>query len=237
MSFRMNKENNIDDIRKRLLELHDDKYRDFNAKIVNNINKDIIIGIRAPILRKFARELMKDETAAKAFIADLPHKYYEEYLLHSYIVSAEKNYVTCLRDVNHVLPYVDNWAVCDALVPKIFQEHLVELPQEIEKWLDSAQPYTVRFGVSMLMYFFLDDAFDVKYLRRVSRIESDEYYVRMMIAWYFATALAKRYDETVPFIENKILPKRTHNKTIQKAVESFRVTDEHKTYLKQFRIK
>ena len=220
-------------IRKRLFELQDLKYRDFHSKLMPTVDKELIIGVRTPALRKLAKEISKTEYAAE-FLKILPHKYYEENNLHAFLIEEIKDYDACVTQINRFLPLVDNWATCDMMRPKILRKHLPELLEEIEKWINSDDVYAVRFGIEMLMCHYLDSAFSPEYPETVSRIKSDDYYVKMMVAWYFATALSKRYDEIVPYIENFRLDADVHNKTIRKAVESYRITDEQKAYLRKF---
>ena len=223
-------------IEKALFNLQDKDYRLIQVKTITNINPDTIIGVRTPELRKLAKELYKSNNYEE-FINDLPHKYFEENQLHAFIISEIKDYDKCLYEFKKFLPYVDNWATCDQSTPKAFSKNRDKLINEIRKWIRSKETYTIRFGISMLMRNYLDDNFKEEYLELVSKIKSDEYYVNMMIAWYFATALAKQYDSTIKYIENNKLDIWVHNKTIQKAVESYRVTDEHKDYLRSLKRK
>ena len=218
-----------------LLLKQDIKYRDFQAPLFPNVDKETIIGVRTPDLKKLAKELFGSETANK-FIETLPHRYFDENQLHAVIISLIKDYETCLKEVEIFLPYVDNWATCDQLSPKVFVKHKDELIISIKKWLKSKDTYTVRFAIGMLLQHYLDESFKEEYLKLVSGIKSDEYYTNMMIAWYFATALAKQYKVSIKYIEDKCLDPWVNNKTIQKAVESYRITDEQKTYLKSLKI-
>jgi len=223
------------EIQNHLLEMQDLSYRDFHLNLMPGVDPDTVIGIRTPILKKFAKEVVKSGSA-EDFIADLPHKYYEEMNLHAFILNDYKDFDKVVTEINRLLPYVNNWATCDGLSPKkAFTKNLNRLEEHITLWLKSSETYTIRFGIETLMSFYLDDAFDAKYLEWVSVIRSDEYYVNMMIAWYFATALAKQYEATIPYIENKKLDEWTHRKTIQKARESYRITDEQKKYLKSLK--
>ncbi len=217
-----------DEIRSRLFALQDLKYRDFHSGLIPNISPETVIGVRTPELRKLAKEVGADE----AFLAELPHQYYDENQLHAFIISAIRDKSECLRQVEEFLPYVDNWATCDQLSLKCFKKSPEELLPHIGKWIDSEHTYTIRFGVGCLMEFFLDEKFSPEYPELVAALRSTEYYVNMMIAWYFATALAKQYEAILPYIEQRRLDEWVHRKTIQKAIESYRVSDEHKQYLR-----
>ena len=225
-----------DEIRKELFNMQDEKYRDFQAKLIPTVEQETVIGVRTPQLRKYAGRLLKRDDI-REFLDDLPHKYFDENQLHAFIISGIKDYDRCAEEVERFLPYVDNWATCDQMSPKVFKKHKPELLMKIKEWIVSGKTYTVRFGVGMLMEHYLDDDYDPKYLKMVAGIRSEEYYVNMMTAWYFATALAKQYDSVLPFIEDKKLDAWTHNKAIQKAVESYRITEEQKGYLKSLKIK
>ena len=216
-----------------LFSLRDEKFADFNSKLMPDIVRENVIGVRTPALRKYARELSDD--AAGDFIKRLPHKYFEENQLHAFILSCVCDFDVCIKLVNEFLPYVDNWATCDQLLPRVFAKHTDELLKYIKQWIKSKHTYTVRFGIGQLMRFYLENNFDVSYAEMVAKIKSDEYYVNMMRAWYFATALAKNYDEVLPFVENKVLDNWTHNKTIQKAIESYRISDEQKRVLRKLK--
>lgn len=222
-------------IEEELFKRQDEKYRDFSAGLSPTVSKETMIGVRTPALRALAKELSKREDIEE-FLKDLPHRYFEENQLHAFILSGMKDYEACVEKLNIFLPYVDNWATCDQMSPKIFKKHKKELLKEIQKWIKSGHTYTVRFGIGMLMEHYLDEDFDCKYPQMVAKVRSDEYYVNMMIAWYFATALAKQYDAVIPYIEEKKLDPWTHNKTIQKAVESYRITDEQKVYLRSLKV-
>jgi 3-methyladenine DNA glycosylase AlkD len=219
-----------------LFSLADEKYRDFQCRIISTVSPETVLGIRTPDLRRYAQMLIK-ENDTDNFLNSLPHLYFEENQLHAFIISELKNYDECIGRVNDFLPYIDNWATCDQLSPKVFGKNRIRLYEEIKNWIASEKTYTIRFGIGMLMQHFLDDDFDPEYPEIVSEIHSDEYYVNMMIAWYFATALAKQYETVIPYIEQKRLDKWTHNKTIQKAVESYRISADKKDYLKTLKIK
>ena len=219
-----------------LFSVQDLKYRDFNSKLIPNIEKDTVIGVRTPLLRNYAKEMIKNGEAS-AFLAELPHKYFEENQIHAFIISELKDYNTVISELERFLPYIDNWATCDQLVPKVFKKNTDKLVDMATEWINSDRTYTIRFGIGVFMRYFLDDKFSKEYLYLIANIRSDEYYVNMMIAWYFATAIAKQYSSAVVCIEENHLDKWVHNKTIQKACESYRVTDEHKAYLKSLKIK
>lgn len=223
----------LSDIQKHLFEIRSDAdYRVLQQKIIPNVDPELIIGIRTPVIREFAKELRKSGGYAE-FIEKLPHQYFEEYMLHVMILNDEKDYETAIRETERLLPYINNWAVCDQFVPKVFKKHTDDLLEHIRVWLDSDLEYTIRYGMKMLMSFYLDEGFKPEYMDMVASSDrTDLTYVSLMTAWYFATALAKQYDAAVKVIEAKRLEKKTHNKAIQKAVESFRITDEQKKYLK-----
>lgn len=225
-----------EEIQRRLFELQDLKYQAFQCKLMPTVNPETVIGVRTPDLRKLARDYSKTSEASE-FLKNLPHKYYDENNLHGFLIETIKDYPDAVAAVNAFLPYIDNWATCDLLSPKIFKKHLSEFYEQIKTWLKSDRIYTVRFGIEMLMSFYLDDNFKPEMLELVACIRSDEYYINMMIAWYFATALAKQYDAALPFIREQRLEKWTHNKTIQKAIESSRISDETKAYLRTLKIK
>lgn len=223
------------EIQKRLFELQDTEYKVFSSKLMPTVDPETVIGVRTPALRKLAKELSK-HPEIKDFLNILPHKYYEENNLHGFIIETIKDYDEVITELDKFLPYVDNWATCDLMSPKIFKKHTEELLEKIKIWIASEDTYTIRFGIGMLMSFYLDENFKKKYLTLVSKVKSEEYYVNMMIAWYFATALAKQYDATLPFIEKQKLSKWTHNKAIQKAIESNRIPKDIKEYLKTLKI-
>ena len=224
------------DITKLLLDNQDLKYRGFHARLMPSVPRYNIMGVRTPVLRKIAKDI-KNDSCKETFLKNLPHRYYEENNLHAFLIEQIKDYDECIAQLNRFLPYVDNWATCDSMNPKCFKKHTEELLCEIDKWIASGEEYTLRFAIKQLMTFFLEERFAEKYLITVSQIKSDKYYVNMMIAWYFATALAKQYDATLPYIEERRLSVWIHNKTIQKAVESFRISDSRKEHLKRLRIK
>ena len=212
-----------------LQSLQDLKYRGFQAKLIPTIDKSTIIGVRMPDLRKLAKKI--DEKQAQIFMQDLPHTYYEENMLHSILISNMKNYDDCIDHLERFLPFVDNWAVSDCISPKIFTKNTDKLIEKIKLWAKSSHTYTVRVAICLLMKYFLDEKFKVEYLKIATRIRSEEYYVNMMVAWFFATALAKQWDDVIFVLEDNLLDEWTHNKTIQKARESFRITPEQKQYL------
>ena len=224
-----------EEIRQSLFELQDIKYRDFQAKLIPGKDTETMIGVRTPELRKLAKQMLKREDIGE-FLRDLPHRYFDEDQLHAFIVSGIKEYGKCMEELVLFLPFVDNWATCDQMSPGVFKKHKPELLAEIREWLGSEHTYTVRFGIGMLMQHFLDEDFDPAYPELVAGVHSEEYYVNMMIAWYFATALAKQYDAVLPFFEGRRLDPWTHNKTIQKAVESYRISDEQKEYLRSLKV-
>ena len=219
-----------------LLQKKESEFRELTIKNVPNISKESIIGVRTPFMRQIAKELFGTKEAQE-FLKVLPHKYFEENLIHFFLISLIKDFDECIKEVENFLPFVDCWCVSDQSSPKVFKKNHQKLLPFIKKWIASDHVYTARFGIRILMNEFLDEDFQTEYLELVSAKKGDDYYLKMMIAWYFATALAKRYDESVKFIENKKLDKWTHNKAIQKAIESFRVSDEHKQYLKTLKIK
>lgn len=232
----MNKTTIITNVQTRLFELQDLKYRDFHAKLMPTVNKEKIIGVRTPALRVFAKKYGKTDEA-KEYLQILPHQYYEENNLHGLLIEQIKDYDICLEELERFLPYIDNWATCDMLAVKVVKNHLDTFIDEVYRWMESDHAYTIRFGISMLMRYYLEDAFQMEYPEKVAQIRSEEYYVNMMCAWYFATALAKQYDKILPFIEKQKLDVWTHNKTIQKAIESYRITPEQKEYLRGLKIK
>ena len=224
----------MEEIQKHLFELQDMAYRDFHSRLMPDIDKETIIGIRVPVLRKYAKSIAGTELSEK-FIKELPHHYYEENNLHMMLITRIKDYDKCLSEVERFLPYIDNWATCDFPAPKCFENHKEELLPVIKRWIASGETYTIRYGIGMLMRLYLDAEFDPEYVKLVAEVKSDEYYVNMMIAWYMATALAKQWDAVIPYIEEHRMSDWVHRKTIQKAVESYRITDEQKRYLKGYR--
>ncbi|MCR4740579.1 MAG: DNA alkylation repair protein [Lachnospiraceae bacterium] len=226
---------NKTDLHKELYSFQDLKYRNMQIKIIPNINPESIIGVKTPKLKSIAKEMLKSEEY-KDFLRELSHEYFEENQLHAFILSGMKDYDECMEELEKFLPYVDNWATCDQMSPKIFKKHREALLTHIKEWINSEETYTVRFGVGMLMEHFLDDDYDPKYPEMVAGLRSEEYYVNMMIAWYFATALAKQYESVIPYIEQKRLDDWTHNKAIQKSLESRRITEEQKIYLKSLKV-
>lgn len=224
-----------DEIRQELFKLADHKYLELQSHLTPTLSAEDFIGVRTPQLRKLAKTYAARDDIGE-FLDDLPHKYFDENQLHAFIISLDKDFDSCIKQVERFLPYVDNWATCDQMIPKCFAKHKDELLQRVKVWLKSDKTYTVRFGIKMLMAHFLDERFDTKYAETVAKLRSQEYYIKMMQAWYFATALAKQYDAVLPFITDKKLDTWTHNKAIQKAVESYRITDEQKQYLKGLKL-
>ncbi len=218
-----------------LFALKDDKYQIFQSALIPTISKDTVIGIRTPILRSYAKKMSVKEK--EEFLCALPHKYYEENILHVICVSELTDYNIFLEEITKFLPYIDNWAVCDIIKPKSIKNNKKDFVRQIKKWIKSNKVYTIRFGVDMLMTYYLDDDYRKAYLVYPLNIKEDDYYVKMVIAWFYATALAKKWDDTITILEEKKLSKWVHNKTIQKAVESYRITSKQKEYLKSLRIK
>ncbi len=226
----------IQKIREELFRLQDTGYRDFQMKLIPTAGPETMIGVRTPALRKYAKALVKAGQTDE-FLKNLPHTYFDENQLHAFILSELKDYDLCIEETDRFLPYVDNWATCDQLSPRVFKKNHARLSEKIPEWISSQETYTIRFGTGMLMQHFLDEDFDPAYPETVAGIRSGEYYVNMMTAWYFATALAKQYETVLPYLEQRRLDSWTHNKTIQKAVESYRITAEQKEYLKSLKIK
>ena len=227
---------NNSDLIKQLFEIKDLKYKEFHRKLMPTIDKEKIIGIRVPILRKFATDFNNNEYKTE-FLNSLPHYYYEENNLHAFLIERINDFDTAIVLTDSFLPFVDNWATCDMLRPKVFAKNKEKLLCYAEKWIKDKHPYTVRYGIEMLMVHFLGENFSPKYPLVISKIKSDEYYVNMMIAWYFATALAMQYEAILPYFKRQILDKWTHNKAIQKAIESYRITPEQKEELRKLKIK
>ena len=224
-----------EEIRNRLFELKDEKYKEFTLKLIPGLEPDNVIGVRTPQVAKIAKEIIKSGDYS-SFLDDCPHKYYEEMGIHVAIINSMKDYDSVIREIDRFIPHVDNWATCDGIKPrKAFSKNCDKLIIDAKRWIKSEHTYTKRFGIEMIMNFFLDDNFKREYNDLVASIRSDEYYINMMIAWYFATALAKQYNDTIPFIENRRLDEWTHKKTIQKARESYRITEEQKEYLKSLK--
>lgn len=219
-----------------LFKMQDLEYRAFHAKLMPTIDIDTIIGVRIPALRKFAKNISKTDEA-KIFLQQLPHKYYEENNLHAFLLEQEKDYNNLIQQTESFLPFIDNWATCDSFLPKAFKNNADKLITKIYEWLKSNKPYTIRYAIGLLMSLYLDDEFKKEYADTVASIQSKEYYVNMMIAWYFATALAKQYDVILPYITEKRLGAWVHNKTIQKATESKRISPAVKQLLKEYKIK
>lgn len=221
-----------------LFALKDENYRRFHAKLIPDIPIDNIIGVRTPVLRKYAKEVAKLQEA-NIFLESLPHIYYEENNLHGALLSLlyPKDIIAFMEQLERFLPYVDNWATCDMLSPKIFKKHLPYVYERVQKWLQSDAVYTIRFGIVTLLGFYLDNAFEPEMLQLVANVRSEEYYVNMAVAWYFSMALVKQYDATLPYIQNRVLEPWTHNKSIQKAIESRRIPQETKAYLRGLKIR
>lgn len=226
----------IEEIRNGLLALQDTGYKAFHSRLVPDTPPDSIIGVRTPELRKLAKKMAKDPRIG-LFLDDLPHRFYEERSLHGFIICEEKDYSLLVNRLERFLPHIDNWGTCDLLSPKAFKrkENREQLLNDIRRWMTSDQPFTIRFGTEMLMSHFLGDAFQPAYLDWVAAIRNEHYYVRMMVAWFFATALAKQWQYTLPYLEKDMLEKWTHNKSIQKAIESYRITPEQKALLRTLR--
>lgn len=224
------------EIQSRLFELSDEKYAEFSGKILPTLDKDRIIGVRTPALRAYAKELYKTESARR-FMAELPHEFFEENNLHAYFLDRVADFDEALAEVERFLPYVDNWATCDGFFPKAFRKEPERLLPHIREWLKSDGVYTVRFAIGALMREFLDEKFEPEYLALVAEVDNrDEYYIQMMQAWYFATALAKQYDAALPYIKDRKLGKTVHRMTVRKARESFRIPEERKNELKEMMI-
>ena len=226
----------IQKVQQDLFTMQDLKYRDFHAKLMPTVDKDSVIGVRVPMLRAYAKKFGKTEEA-KQFLEILPHQYYEENNLHGLLIDQMKDYELCIEELIRFLPYINNWATCDILSVKAVKGHLDSYIKNIYQWLESDYTYTIRFGINMLMRYYLEEEFKIEYPEKVAAIRSEEYYVNMSRAWYFATALAKKYDQVLPFLEEQKMDVWTHNKTIQKAIESYRITPEQKEYLRTLKIR
>ena len=226
----------IQKVQQDLFTMQDLKYRDFHAKLMPTVDKDSVIGVRVPMLRAYAKKFGKTEEA-KQFLEILSHQYYEENNLHGLLIDQMKDYELCIEELIRFLPYINNWATCDILSVKAVKGHLDSYIKNIYQWLESDYTYTIRFGINMLMRYYLEEEFKIEYPEKVAAIRSEEYYVNMARAWYFATALAKKYDQVLPFLEEQKMDVWTHNKTIQKAIESYRITPEQKEYLRTLKIK
>lgn len=226
----------ISDIRSRLFDMRDEKYQQFNSSLIPNVNSELVIGVRTPELRKYASELARREDIG-SFLSALPHEYFEENQLHAFIIEKTKDYDKCLAQVEKFLPFIDNWATCDQCAPKVLLKNPERLIEAVRRWISSDKAYTVRYGIGMLMRAYLDDRFSPEYPKLVAAVESQEYYVNMMRAWYFATALAKQYEAVIGYFEEGRLDEWTNNKSIQKACESCRVSDERKAYLRTLKRK
>ena len=225
-----------DEIVTELFKMRDADYAQFQGKLIPTVSSDRVIGVRTPALRAFAKDLYKDPDIDE-FLCTTPHQYFDEDQLHAFVISLEKDFDKCIALVEEFLPFIDNWATCDQLSPKCFKKEQKKLLSYIKVWIKSNHTYTVRFAIGMLMQHYLDDGFKTEYADMVAEVRSDEYYINMMIAWYFATALAKQYESIVPYIEERRLAVWVHNKAIQKSVESYRITAEQKEYLKTLKIK
>lgn len=226
---------NTCEIQRVLFNNQEKQYRDFLVKLLPTLDAQTVIGIRTPFLRRFAKTLYKEHDFT-GFLNDLPHPYFDENQLHAFLICEMQDFALCMDALNQFLPYVDNWATCDQMSPKVFKKHKERLLEQIKEWLNSPETYTLRFAVKMLMEHFLNEDFAMEYPRRIAKIRSEEYYVNMMIAWYFATALAKQYEAILPFLEEQYLDKWTHNKAIQKALESYRISEDQKQYLRTLKI-
>ena len=223
------------EIRDELFRMRDETYRVFQARLIPTMNPEAMIGVRTPALRSLARQIYRAGDYA-AFLNDLPHRYFDENQLHAFLLSEMRDFGECIDGVCRFLPFVDNWATCDQLSPKVFKRHRPELLAYVRQWLNSGETYAVRFATGMLMAHYLDEDFDGEYLRMVSQVPTEAYYVSMMVAWYFATALAKQYDAALPYIQERRLDPWTHNKAIQKSLESYRISDDRKAYLRGLKV-
>lgn len=227
---------NSEMLRETLFSMADPAYKEFHARLIPTVPKDTVIGIRTPLLRKFAISFGASPYA-KTFLRELPHTYYEENNLHGFLLERKRDFEETVAALDHFLPHVDNWATCDLIKPRVFKKNHPALLPKFRQWMHDTQTYTIRFGIGMMMTHFLDEDFQPEYLGEIAAIHSQEYYVNMMIAWYFATALAKQYEATLPYLETRHMEPWVHNKTIQKAIESRRITPEQKKYLRTLRLK
>lgn len=218
----------------RLFEMRDPMYLDFNSALIPTVEKERFIGVRVPELRKFANEFYRDSRRDE-FFDELPHFYYEENNLHGYMIEKISDFDECISRIESFLPFIDNWATCDTVRPKTFAKNKDKLTSYVDRWLSSERVYTVRYAVGILMSFYLDDGFDILWADRICALDMSEYYVSMMAAWYFATALYKQYDKILPYFERRVLEPMTHDRAIRKAIESRRISDETKEYLRTFR--
>lgn len=218
-------------IREDLKNMAESEYKEFSSKLMPTVDKETVLGVRTPKLRTYAKKLEN----YNQFLNDLPHKYFEENNLHAFLIEREKDFAICIEKLDRFLPYINNWATCDSMKPKVLKKYPNELIKQISKWIKSSNTYTVRYAINLLMSFYLDENYKSEYLQKVADVKSDEYYINMMRAWYFATALAKQYDDAILYIENKKLDDWTQNKTIQKATESYRISKERKEYLKNLK--
>ena len=226
---------NLTEIQKRLFELADEEYKSFHGKLIPNVSEERIIGVRTPVLRKYAKDLSSENTSE--FLNSLPHRFYDENNLHAFIIEQTRDYTLLVKQLDSFLPHVDNWATCDMMSPKCFYKNRDKLYKDAYRWIESGETYCVRFGICVLMKHYLEADFKTDYLQKIASIRSDEYYVKMAIAWYFATALASVFDNALPYIKERKLDTWVHNKAIQKACESFRISNENKKFLKQYKVK
>lgn len=223
-------------IQNKLFSLKDEKYAQFQAKLTPTVKPELFIGVRIPLLRTYAKEI-KGTSIAEDFLNSLPHKYYEENMLHTMLLNEEKDFEKCIEKTEAFFPYIDNWAVCDILSPKVFKKNKAKLEQKAYEWCKAEHTYTCRFGIKSFMSYYLDNDFKKEQMEFISKIKSDEYYINMAIAWYFATALAKQWDSTIKYFEKPCMSKFCHNKSLQKAIESYRITPEQKEYIRTLKIK
>lgn len=227
--------NSIEEIRECLFALSDSNYRSFQSALIPTVDKERVIGVRIPLLRTLAQKISKSGNA-DLILNNLPHKYYEEDNLHAFLIERITDFDECIAETTRFLPFIDNWATCDSMNPKVFKTRTQDLEKHIYTWISSDLEYEVRYGIGTLMRYYLDSCFSSRFLDAVAEITRDEYYVKMMVAWYFATALAKQYESTLPYFEKAVLEKWTHNKAIQKALESYRITKTQKDYLRKLKL-